>query len=76
MRILFECTYCGNRWEDEVWNQSRIESTRCPKCGDKKLKVKDANTAKIDTYKGCPPFPEKKRKYDDDDGYDYLRRND
>jgi transcription elongation factor Elf1 len=70
VNILFECTYCGHRWEEEIWNQSRIESTKCSKCGDSKLKAKDAAVAKIDGYKGCPPFPEKKEK---DDGYNYFR---
>jgi len=57
MNILFKCTYCGNDWVEKRFFTSVSEiSAQCPKCGDKKVKAKDADGDRIDSYIGCPPF--------------------
>lgn len=60
MNVELECAYCGYKWDKTAYNKSSIESEKCPHCGDTNLKVRDANVAKIDAYKGCPPFPPKR----------------
>jgi hypothetical protein len=60
MNIGLECTYCGHKWEVTAYSKASIESMVCTKCKDSHLKVRDLATSKIDAYKGCPPFPEKK----------------
>lgn len=57
MLVSFECTYCGEKWTADVWGKPQIEVTKCRKCGDSGLKVKDAAADKIDYYKGSPKFP-------------------
>jgi hypothetical protein len=59
MRIFFNCTYCDLKWEENVYSQGSIQEKKCLRCGDSKLKYKDAKDIIIDTYAGCPPFPEK-----------------
>ena len=61
MTVELECMYCAHRWEKTVYNKQSIEAEVCPRCGDSSLKVRDATTSKIDAYKGCPPFPPKKK---------------
>jgi hypothetical protein len=51
--------YCGHKWDKVVYNKQSIEDEKC-RCGDSNLKVRDLSVAKIDAYKGCPPFPPKK----------------
>lgn len=48
-----ECTYCGHNWEE-----NRLFGTPlCSRCGDKKIRIKEAERSKIDYYEGCEPFP-------------------
>lgn len=58
MKVSIECTYCGYKWEETIYNRASLEDKVCPNgnCKDRNLKVKDA-TSKVDYYKGCPPFP-------------------
>lgn len=60
MRIELECTYCGRKWEMEIYNRLQVQGVKC-KCGHTKLRSKDM-AGKVDYYKGCPPFPD----FDDD----------
>lgn len=64
MKVQLECMYCGHKWVEEVYNKSSIDSKTCTKgnCGDSNLIVRDLNASKIDAYKGCPPFPEPKKR--------------
>lgn len=56
MNISFECQYCGHKWDEFLrWGVSNIQP-KCVKCGDKNVKAKKVEEAKIDTYVGCPPF--------------------
>lgn len=34
----------------------------CTKCGDSNIDVKELSKTKINTYLGCPPFPEEEKK--------------
>lgn len=62
MTVELECMYCGHKWEQTVYNKQTVENACCPKCKDSNLKIRDASAAKIDTYKGSPPFPPKPEK--------------
>jgi hypothetical protein len=62
MQVEIECTYCGHKEQDDVYNQYSLHGRRCKKCKDSNLKFKDLTQTKIDYYQGCPPFPEKKEK--------------
>jgi transcription elongation factor Elf1 len=57
MKVSLECTYCGHKWIETVYNQRSIEDKVCPNgnCRHKELKVKDLSS-KIDYYQGSPPF--------------------
>lgn len=59
MIVELECTYCGKKWQIQSVNQAQIESSKCIKCGDSSLKIRDASKSKIDYYEGCPAFPDK-----------------
>lgn len=72
MLVDVECTYCGQKWEENVYNQSSLHDMKCKYCKDKNLKFKDKDKSKIDYYQGCPPFPEKPK---DDDRYMWTRRS-
>jgi uncharacterized Zn finger protein len=50
------CTYCGDDWGTFHVTKEKL---KCYKCGDINVKIQDLKSAKIDAYKGCPPFPEK-----------------
>jgi hypothetical protein len=60
VNLIIECTYCGHKWEKAVYNKQSIEDEKCVRCGDSNLKVRDASVSKVDAYKGCPAFPQKK----------------
>lgn len=62
MRIHLECIYCGHIWDRLIYSEDQISKIKCIKCGDRKLKVKDYKDNKLDSYIGCPPFPEKEIK--------------
>lgn len=55
------CTYCGHHWEAYIYTQAQLAGKICTKCDDKHLRFQELNDTKIDTYIGCPPFPEKKK---------------
>jgi len=68
-KYSLECTYCGHNWEEA----KLFYAPSCSRCGDKKIKVKELASKKIDYYEGCPPFSnnelEKKHEKDDDYGF-------
>jgi Zn finger protein HypA/HybF involved in hydrogenase expression len=65
-KYSLECTYCGHIWgEDWVGTHSVIV---CPKCKDRKIRVKDNRNSKVDYYAGSV------RQSDDDEGYDPWNR--
>lgn len=47
-RMLFDCNYCGNHWDDVVTYFSELEKLKCSKCGDKDIKKTKYDT--IDYY--------------------------
>lgn len=49
------CRYCGHQWRKEMHSSDDIDE-KCFKCGDKNLDAKELSKARIDSYKGCPPF--------------------
>jgi len=59
MEVEIECLYCGHKWTKTVFNKAFLDTEKCPDCRDTNLKIRDIATAKIDAYKGCPPFPQK-----------------
>lgn len=62
MNVLFKCTYCGHDWvEKRFFTSVQDVSAQCPKCGDKKVRAKDADGDRIDSYIGCPPFKDDKK---------------
>ncbi len=65
MKLELECMYCGHKWEKEAYNRQSVDAEICPRCKDSSLKVRDFNAARIDSYKGCPPFPPKKKDMSD-----------
>lgn len=62
MVVEMECTYCGQKWQETTMNPTSLVNTRCSKCGDKTIRMKDVTKTKVDYYQGCPPFPAKKEK--------------
>lgn len=59
MQVRLECTYCGHSWERSVYTKGVVAGLSCMVCNDSRLKAREINDAKVDTYQGCPPFPEK-----------------
>ena len=41
------CTYCGHKFQKEVWS---IKEINCEKCDDKNTKIKSIENNKIDYY--------------------------
>lgn len=72
MEIQLTCTYCDKKWRLHAYSDSKIES-KCPKCGDTNIVVKELDKTRIDGYIGCPPFPEKtdKIELEDPSGFPY-----
>lgn len=66
MRVQLSCYYCGNIWIETIYGQSALNNKRCPICNDRHLKHRDMASASVDYYIGCPPFPEEKKKDDDE----------
>jgi 5-methylcytosine-specific restriction endonuclease McrA len=64
MKLEFECTYCGHKWNKTAYDKQSVEDEKCPKCKDLTLKVRDVQVSKIDYYQGSPPFPAKDTKFD------------
>lgn len=71
MTLLLECTYCGKTWQRTFYSQEEAKNESCSKCGDKQLKAKEANKAKVDYYEGCPPFPPKDQSVNLQDFFGY-----
>ena len=59
MEVQLTCTYCDHKFIKSIYNTDIIKSTVCQKCGDRNLKAKELSSVTIDSYEGCPPFPEK-----------------
>ena len=51
-----ECTYCGVQWGCMV---SGVADLRCSRCGDTNVRARPRETARLDTYVGCPAFETK-----------------
>lgn len=66
--------YCDYKWEGFLYSANIPDDKRCSKCGDSHIRTKDLSDMTIDTYIGCPPFPEKKPKKTDDvyNRFDYF----
>lgn len=60
MKVSIECTYCGHKWVETLYNQSSLQGKICShgNCRHKQLIVKDLSQ-EIDYYKGSPSFPVK-----------------
>jgi hypothetical protein len=54
------CKYCNYKWEISKYNL--VGHRRCPKCNDPNITSKDTDETKLDTYKGCKPFPQSNKK--------------
>lgn len=65
MTLDLECTYCGFKWQKEVYAYQTTDQLKCENgnCKDSNLKIRDLSKTKIDTYKGCPPFPKKDKQW-------------
>lgn len=59
MKVSLECTYCGYKWTELVYNQDSLGQKICTNgnCRHKQLIIRDL-TNKIDYYEGSPPFRE------------------
>lgn len=70
MKVQLECTYCGHKWIETIYNRSATETMTCKhgNCRDSNLIVRDLTTTKVDYYAGSPPFPEKAK----DNGYPFF----
>lgn len=62
MKIHVTCNYCGNKWDDFITSMDFKTRLNCEICNEaSQLKVREEKPGdKIDTYQGCPPFPEDK----------------
>lgn len=60
MDIKLTCTYCDHETVKQVYSIHDLDNETCNKCGDRNLVIKDLAKTKIDTYRGSPPFVEKK----------------
>lgn len=62
MVMIFQltCTYCGFIWQKGFYNESALKSTACVKCKDRHIRARNLDDARIDSYIGCPDFPEEK----------------
>lgn len=58
MEVICECTYCGKKWEQNVYSYQK--EIRCSVCGDRNVKVTEKSKSKFDAYAGSAPFPSKK----------------
>lgn len=58
MELLFICRYCDHKWRKHVYSNT-VTDEKCLRCGDTNIDVKELSKARIDSYIGCPPFPEK-----------------
>jgi len=70
--IHFTCTYCNHKWESQIYSKMGIDSTKCPKCKDSNLEVRDAKSRTIDTYAGAPPFASKDDTMDLEEAFKYF----
>lgn len=66
-KYSLECTYCGHNWEEN----KLFYAPSCPRCRDKKIKIKEITSKKIDYYEGSPPFSKQELKnYEKNDAED------
>lgn len=54
--IRIECKYCGEVYFKTDYSIKKTET--CRRCNDKELSMMKKSDYLIDTYKGCPSFPE------------------
>ncbi len=71
-QVHFTCTYCNHKWEAQVYSKVAIDNTRCPKCKDANLEVRDPKSRTIDTYAGAPPFISKDDTIDLEEAFKYF----
>ena len=43
-----QCQYCGKEWEQVFYGFK--DSTKCPKCGDKRVKIRKQDGRKVNYY--------------------------
>lgn len=64
-RVAFECLYCGNAWEEHVYEATSVDWVQCPTCLETKLlRAKSAADASRGNVFGYPPDlapPEQKK---------------
>lgn len=44
MKVQFNCLYCNHFWDEYFYSIEQAEGTICPRCKDKNLKVKQADS--------------------------------
>ena len=50
MKVDCTCQYCGMRFEKIIYSLESAKSIRCPKCGDRTIKVRDVDKTKVNQY--------------------------
>ncbi len=65
------CKYCDHKWDTHIYSRDAAFKTKCAKCGDRHIRVKDIEDDVIDTYAGSPPFP--KEEISLEDAFQYFK---
>lgn len=60
MELLLTCRYCNNTWRLNPETLKANGYPECSKCGDENIDIKELDKSRIDSYIGCPKFPEPK----------------
>ena len=50
MKFYLLCKYCGHQWEDYHYDESGLDTSRCPKCRDKNFRVIDKERKDVYGY--------------------------
>ena len=66
MKVQFTCRYCNYKWREDVYS-GVVSNKKCEKCCDTNLEVVELDKYRIDSYQGCPPFEDKKKKPEPND---------
>ncbi len=78
MKVQIVCQYCDFKWIQAIYSPDNVDQ-KCLKCKDTNLVVKDLSKVQLDTYIGCPAFPEEKEEdfpLVDDTGFPFYYRGD
>lgn len=71
MLVLFECTYCGQKREVNIYSSHTIRNEKCHVCGDRHLKATSIEENKIDYYAEGPQQEDDREKEEQDPDMDY-----